>query len=263
MTDLASTLSDLPAHVRRRLADALDKGLLVAPYTAAAVRQVAGAFDGLGTVPALLEALAGMGVSGRAAAAWLRSLDAACARVPRPDLVWSGPEIPGLHARDTRRVYEELLGSARSAIWASSYAYFDGPRAFELLASRMDGHADLAVTLLLNIQRGRGDTSKPDDLVRRFADRFWKQDWPGKARPRVFYDPRSLDPDRPAGVLHAKAVVADDEAVFVTSANLTEAALDRNIELGLLVRDRALAASIIGHFRTLIDLGLLKPLPMA
>jgi hypothetical protein len=37
----------------------------------------------------------------------------------------------------------------------------------------------------------------------------------------------------PLAVLHAKAVVADDEAVLVTSANLTEAALDRNIELGV------------------------------
>jgi phosphatidylserine/phosphatidylglycerophosphate/cardiolipin synthase-like enzyme len=49
----------------------------------------------------------------------------------------------------------------------------------------------------------------------------------------------------------------------VTSANLTEAALDRNIELGLLVRDRALALSISSHFRGLIERGLLRPLPMA
>ena len=55
----------------------------------------------------------------------------------------------------------------------------------------------------------------------------------------------------------------DDEVVFVTSANLTEAALDRNIELGLLVRDRALAVSVSSHFRVLIDRGLLRPLPMA
>jgi phosphatidylserine/phosphatidylglycerophosphate/cardiolipin synthase-like enzyme len=72
-----------------------------------------------------------------------------------------------------------------------------------------------------------------------------------------------LEPERPAGVLHAKAVVADDEAVFVTSANLTEAALDRNIEIGLLVRDRPLAASVTLHFRSLIDRSLLSPLPMA
>ena len=38
---------------------------------------------------------------------------------------------------------------------------------------------------------------------------------------------RALDPEGPGSVLHAKAVVADDEAV--TSENLTEAALDRNI----------------------------------
>ncbi len=177
--------------------------------------------------------------------------------------MWSGPEVPGLHARDTRRVYEELLGSARRSIWASTYAYFDGPRAFESLAHRMDELPDLRVTLLLNIQRRRGDTTVADQLVRKFADRFWGKDWPGASRPRVYYDPRSLEPEGPAGVLHAKAVVADEEAVFITSANLTEAALDRNIEIGLLVRDPALAASVSSHFRILIDRGLLLPLPMA
>ena len=82
-------------------------------------------------------------------------------------------------------------------------------------------------------------------------------------RPSVFYDPRALEMDGPAGVLHAKAVVIDDEAVFVTSANLTEAALDRNIEMGLLVRDAALAASVSSHFRVLIDRSVLRPLPIA
>ena len=48
----------------------------------------------------------------------------------------------------------------------------------------------------------------------------------------------------------------------LTSANLTEAALDRNIEVGLLVRDRALAATVSSHFRGLIDRKLLSLLPM-
>ena len=58
----------------------------------------------------------------------------------------------------------------------------------------------------------------------------------GRAAPSAtaHYDPRALELDGAGGVLHAKAVVADDEAVFVTSANLTEATLDRNIEVGLL-----------------------------
>jgi len=100
-------------------------------------------------------------------------------------------------------------------------------------------------------------------VVRRFADHFWTKDWPGSCRPSVYYDPRSVELDGRVGVLHAKAVVADDEAVFVTSANLTEAALERNIEIGLVIRDRALAASVSSHFRVLIERGLLHPLPMA
>ena len=117
--------------------------------------------------------------------------------------------------------------------------------------------------ILLNIERRRGDTTAADSLVRQFADEFWGREWPGTARPKVYYDPRSVETDSPGGVLHAKAVVADEESVFITSANLTAAAQDRNIELGLVVRDRALAATTVTHFRTLIEKDLLRRLPDA
>jgi hypothetical protein len=47
----------------------------------------------------------------------------------------------------------------------------------------------------------------------------------------------------------------------VAAKNLTEAAFDRNIELGLLVRDSALALSVVAQFRALMDRELLKLLP--
>ena len=127
----------------------------------------------------------------------------------------------------------------------------------------MDAVPGLDVTLLLNIERRRGDTTAADSLVRRFADEFWGGEWPGAARPKVYYDPRSVEPGSPAGVLHAKAVVADEESVFITSANFTVAAQDRNIELGLVVRDRGLATTAISHFRALIEKNLLVRLPDA
>lgn len=208
-----------------------------------------------------LQTLAAKGIHGVGAAAWIEALDTALDQQSRPDLVWSGEEIDGLHARDTRAVYEQLLGKARDSLWVASYAYFDGPRAFEVLANRMDAIPGLKVTLLLNIQRARGDTSEASGVARRFADRLWGHDWPGKRRPAVFYNPKSLDIDGPSEVLHAKAVVADLESLFVTSANLTEAAFDRNIEMGLLVRDRALALSAVRHFQVLIEKGALRGLP--
>jgi len=230
-----------------------------APFLAS----VLGLRDGCEEIARALRELETLGVAGLAAGAWLRTAERAALQAPKPDLVWSGPEVPGVHARNTRNVYEELLGSAERSVWASTYAFFDGPKAFEILARRMGEKPELRVTLLLNIQRKKGETTAEDALVRKFANRFWSTDWPGSSRPHVFYDPRALALDGPAGVLHAKAVVVDDEAVFVTSANLTEAAFDRNIEMGLLVRDRALALNVSSHFRILIERGLLRPLPMA
>jgi phosphatidylserine/phosphatidylglycerophosphate/cardiolipin synthase-like enzyme len=260
---MIEALLGLPPHLRDRLASALDVGILAAPYSLAAVRATLGATDvGEDLVAALVD-MQKAGIAGPGAAMLIRTVGGVMRRSTKPDLVWSGPEVPGLHARDTRRVFEELLGTAERSIWASTYAFFDGPRVFDVLSRRMDARPELRVTLLLNIERKRGDTSGGEQLVRRFADRFWSTQWPGSARPRVFYDPRAIEEEGPAGVLHAKALVTDDETVFVTSANLTEAALDRNIELGLLVRDRPLAATLARHFQVLIDRELLRPLPMA
>lgn len=258
---MSDILLGLPPHVRRRLVGALDTGLLNPASSPATIRAVLGIAESADDVVLALGEFQRLGLSGVASSAWMRSVESAASRVPAPDLVWSGPEVSGVHARDTRRVYEELLGSAKRSVWASTYAFFDGPRAFEILARRMDTLPRLEVVLLLNIQRRRGDTATESELVRRFADRFWKADWPGTTRPAVYYDPRSLGPDGPTGVLHAKAVVTDLEEVFVTSANLTEAALDRNIEIGLLVRDRALALSVVNHFQALIDGKMLHALP--
>ena len=234
--------------------------MLVSPYSAIAVRSTVGG-DYADAILVVLAEWQRLGVSPEAGVIWLNSLARAADRAPAPDFVWTGPEVVGLHARDTRRVYEELIGSAQHSIWVCSYAFFDGPTAFATLAGRLDATPQLDVTLLLNIERRRGDKTAADTLVRRFADHFWGEAWPGKTRPSVFYDPRSVADDGPRGVLHAKAVVADGEAVFMTSANLTEAAFDRNIELGLLTRDRTLAATTVLHFQTLIQQGLLHLLP--
>ena len=260
--DMMDGLLTLPAHLRARLSSALETGLLAPPYSAMAIRSTIGDTH-LESILALLQEWARMGVSPTAGVAWLRSLDRAAQKAQPPDFVWTGPELGGLHARDTRQVYEGLLSSAERSIWLCTYAFFDGPQAFATLAKRMDTVPELKVTLLLNIERRRRDKTSPESLVRRFADAFWTKDWPGAARPTVYYDPRSVAGDGPSGVLHAKAVVVDEESVFVTSANLTEAAFDRNIELGLLVRDRTLAATTLMHFRTLIEKNLLRRLPAA
>ncbi len=256
-------LLGLSRHARKRLLSALARGEIGPPYSEASL---VAALGGDGAQPAIAEALTELderGVTPEAVGLILESAEAASRTHVAPDLVWTGPEVDGLHARDTRRVYEELLGGVERSLWVSTYAFFDGPRAFRIIAERMDDLPDLQVTLLLNVQRRPGDTRKPGDLVQAFARKLWTEEWPGERRPSAFYDPRSLESEGPGVVLHAKAVVADDDAVFVTSANLTEAAFDRNIEVGMLTRSRVLAESLARHFQVLIEQKLLHALPQA
>ena len=77
--------------------------------------------------------------------------------------------------------------------------------------------------------------------------------------PEIYFDPRSLATDgKPKAVLHAKCVVVDGKTSFVSSANFTEAAQERNIEVGVLVRSQVLAERLMGFFAALVSTGAVK-----
>lgn len=92
---------ELPSHLRKRLIKALECEMLAEPYTETGLSAALGGQADWREVLAALNEVSGLGVSPRAGAAWIRSLEAAKASRPIPDLVWSGPEVPGVHARDT------------------------------------------------------------------------------------------------------------------------------------------------------------------
>ena len=80
--------------------------------------------------------------------------------------------------------------------------------------------------------------------------------WPGARLPEVFSDRRALSMERgPRAVLHAKCVVVDERWSFVTSANFTEAAQERNIEVGVVLDHPALAQALGAQFQGLRERG--------
>jgi len=58
-----------------------------------------------------------------------------------------------------------------------------------------------------------------------------------------------------------KCVVVDEEEAQVTSANFTEAAQERNTEVGVLVRLPNFAKSLNEQFESLVNRGQLKRVP--
>jgi phosphatidylserine/phosphatidylglycerophosphate/cardiolipin synthase-like enzyme len=58
-----------------------------------------------------------------------------------------------------------------------------------------------------------------------------------------------------AAAVHAKCAVADERIAFVTSANLTSAAMERNMELGVLIRGGIAPSRLQSHLNALITAG--------
>jgi phosphatidylserine/phosphatidylglycerophosphate/cardiolipin synthase-like enzyme len=125
----------------------------------------------------------------------------------------------------------------------------------------MESKPELQVRLFLHVGRDWNDSRDDSEIVREFAVALCEQ-WPWPRRPEVYYDPRTLALDpatRATG--HAKCVVVDDEVAFVTSANFTEWAHQRNVEAGVLILNRPFAARLRRQFDALVESKRVRRLP--
>ncbi|MBS1805498.1 MAG: phospholipase [Acidobacteria bacterium] len=172
-------------------------------------------------------------------------------------LVMSGPQLAGSERRDTAVVVSDLFRNAQENVLIAGYAIYQGRRLFDELARRMDELPKLDVRMFLDISRKPGDTSMSGEIVRRFTERFQYEEWPHNSRtPQVFYDSRGLDLDwTERASMHAKCIVVDGHRVFISSANFTEAAQERNVEIGVLFESVAAATRISRFFSALADSG--------
>jgi phosphatidylserine/phosphatidylglycerophosphate/cardiolipin synthase-like enzyme len=180
------------------------------------------------------------------------------------DLVWTGPEAPGIANRDTAVVVRELFANANEYVLVAGYAIHQGREVFRALADQMKQVPELKVRMFLDVHRRHRDTTQGPEQIREFAHRFKTVEWPGSRLPEVYYDPRSLEMDNSKRAsMHAKCIVIDCKMAFVSSANFTEAAQVRNIEVGALIQLGSFAARLVEHFEALTEAGLLRRLPLA
>ena len=179
-----------------------------------------------------------------------------------PDLVVSGPDVPGVPTADTYAVVQTLFQEAQNEIVLAGYAFHNGRLLFERLAEQQRSRPQLRIIFHVDVPRRSGDTSAPDAIVLRYAEEFRQRHWPWQPFPEVYFDPRALSTDsHTRASLHAKVVVVDRTKLFLTSANFTEAAQQRNIEMGLLSHAPYLAEQVASYFEGLRQSGRLLRLP--
>jgi cardiolipin synthase len=167
------------------------------------------------------------------------------------ELVWTGPATPVVPVRRTEQVLSDLIRNTERRLTMTSFGIFQVPRLVEELERSLE--RGIALRIVLGDREWHSDQEidrQRHQLGRLVAARATLLHWPPERRPR--------DEQGHAGLMHIKAAVADSKVAFLTSANLTEAALERNMELGVLIRGGGLPAAIDRLFDTLAESGELQ-----
>jgi phosphatidylserine/phosphatidylglycerophosphate/cardiolipin synthase-like enzyme len=177
------------------------------------------------------------------------------------ELVWTGPESTVSHSRDTAIVVAELFRSATRSVLVSTFVVHQIETVFWPLAERMVEVPDLRVQVFVHVGRDGRESRAESEVLREFADNL-RRKWPGPRLPLVYFDPRSLAAN-PAerATWHAKVIVVDEETAFVTSANFTEWAQQRNVEAGVLIRNPPFARQLRQQFEGLVQCRAVNALP--
>jgi phosphatidylserine/phosphatidylglycerophosphate/cardiolipin synthase-like enzyme len=170
----------------------------------------------------------------------LRAREAADAT--RSQAVWTGPGTLGAQ-RLTPGVLHELISGARRRIVIISFATHTVPSVAADLEAAVETGCSVDVVFETEADSSGAYTSRE---ARPFGEvtgiRRWC--WPADQRDR-------------GSLLHAKALIIDGERALIGSANLTQRALEANLEVGILVRDPIVAGGLEAHVRTLMNDGIL------
>ena len=164
-------------------------------------------------------------------------------------LVWTGPDTQLVAVRRSEQVLKQLIDSAKREIFIVSFVSFNLP-SIELA---IKGAIESGVRVQMLLESEDRDGS---DLFSKTIDRY-KKEFPGL---ELYIWPAAKREPVGQGLasVHAKCAVADGEQLFVTSANLTGAAMDKNIEIGVFVRGGKTPADAIRQFQALITTGQLE-----
>lgn len=257
-----SATDDVSASTLRALASALRSGQLAPPLSAFSLSKIAECPMAL---VGELQSLASEGMASTHLALLLdtraEGAEARMAGASACELVWTGPESVASNSRDTAVVIDDIFSTADRSVLVSSFVVQGGNVVFRVLAQRLDEKPDLHVRMFLHVARKPNDTREDSELLREFSAGLASQ-WPGQRWPEIFYDPRTLSADRDIRASwHAKCVLADDKVAFVTSANFTEWAQERNVEAGVLIRSAQFTLQLRRQFDGLVQSKQVRRLP--
>ena len=189
-------------------------------------------------------------VSGKEVAGMLLGASEARLRVERElsiELVWTGPTTRFVPTRRTEQVLLDLIASATQDFFLVSFVAYAVPSVVAALNDAASRGVRIRILLEASITHGGTLDYDPAAIMRTCVPAVELFTW--RVRPEPFVD----------GKVHAKVAVVDGARAFITSANLTSHALEKNMEAGVLIHGGQVPKLLSDHLSALIDVGSLRP----
>jgi phosphatidylserine/phosphatidylglycerophosphate/cardiolipin synthase-like enzyme len=164
------------------------------------------------------------------------------------EFVWTGPIPEGSCFRRTDQALLEVIQGAQQTLTVVSFAIYKIPEILTALQKAVSRGVNL--TLIFEMPE-ESDGKVAYNTLFSIDSALLKRSklliWPKNKRP--------VSTDGKMGSLHAKFAIADDQKIFISSANLTNYAMTLNMEMGILVHSANFASEVSEHIHRLISSG--------
>ncbi|ASK34548.1 phospholipase [Alcanivorax sp. N3-2A] len=163
------------------------------------------------------------------------------------ELVWTGPTTPFVSARRTEQALLQVINAAEQSLFITSFVAYDVSVVVKALNDAVA--RGVAISMLLESSQDHGGSISFDVIgkMRTIVPSVHLYAW--RDRGETFDD----------GRVHAKVAVADRHTCFITSANLTRFAMEKNMEAGLLISGGNIPQLLEEHLWALISMKIVSP----
>lgn len=164
------------------------------------------------------------------------------------ELVWTGPTTPFVSTRRTEQALLQVINAAEKSLFITSFVAYDVSTIVKALNAACD--RGVVISMLLELSQNNGGSIAFDAIgkMRALVPAAKLFAWREKTDP--FFH----------GCVHAKVAVADGRMCFITSANLTGHAMEKNMEAGVLISGDSLPGQLHWHLEALAMTGVIAPI---
>lgn len=162
------------------------------------------------------------------------------------ELVWTGPSSELVATRKTEQALLEVINAAKKRLFLTSFVAYDVASIMTALTA--SSARDVAISMLLESSDKHGGGVSIDAIGP------MKKALPAA---RIYFWGEKEEPFA-GGKVHAKVAVSDEKMCFISSANLTGYAMEKNMEAGVLIRGGSIPSNLHKHLEALVTTKVLK-----